>query len=266
MNTDRITVKRSILAYQEERLTHVEEVVATEFPLTIILNEEEFATMVCTPAHIEEMVVGFLASEGIIHFYEKDIKSLEIDTDDGFAYVELTRPPALDHTLHSKRFLGSCCGKSRQSFYFLNDVRTAKTAMTRMRITPQTCLKLMQEMETYSHIFKETGGVHNAALCDQNGVLIARTDIGRHNALDKLYGHCLIKRMPVRDKILTFSGRISSEILLKAAKIGVGIVLSKSAPTELALQLADELHITTVGFIRRGKMNIYTHPQRIAEA
>lgn len=88
-------------------------------------------------------------------------------------------------------------------------------------------------------------------------------DIGRHNALDKLYGYCLMHSLAVEDKIMVFSGGISSEVLLKVAKIGCSIVLSKSAPTELALRLAHELGITTVGFIRNQSFNIYTWPERI---
>lgn len=124
----------------------------------------------------------------------------------------------------------------------------------------------MDELEKSASVFQETGGVHNAALCTQTGIVLARMDIGRHNALDKIYGHCLKNNISVRDKVIAFSGRISSEILLKVAKIGCEIILSKSAPTELALELAEELGITTVGFIRGGSFNLYTHPERITNS
>ncbi|EGL82737.1 Protein fdhD [Caldalkalibacillus thermarum TA2.A1] len=262
MTTPKLTTAWLLTKYKDKQFVSYEDQIVTEYPLTIYLNGEEFATLVCSPTHLEEMTVGFLASEGVIRRYD-EIKSLNIDDDQGLAYVELHHPSSSAQTLHSKRFIGSCCGKSRQSFYFYNDVRTAKTVVTKLEITAETCLALMAEMQNQSKTFKTTGGVHNAALCSTEGILITRTDIGRHNTLDKLYGHCLMHRIPVRDKIITFSGRISSEVLLKVSKMGIGILLSKSAPTELALRMADELNITTVGFIRGNQMNIYTHPERI---
>ncbi|WLD92518.1 formate dehydrogenase accessory sulfurtransferase FdhD [Alkalihalobacillus sp. AL-G] len=260
--SNNMTTKRKILTYRSGVLTEKEDIIVTEFPLTIMLNGIEFATMVCTPTHLKEMVIGFLGSEGVIRNYQKDIDSISIDESKGFAYVETTAKITPSIESQTKRFIGSCCGKSRQSFYFQNDVKTAKTATTKQTITYEQCIQLMKAMQSSSDVFEATGGVHNAALCTDEQMVVTRTDIGRHNALDKLYGHCLIEKISVRDKILVFSGRISSEILLKASKIGVGILLSKSAPTELALQAAEELNITTAGFIRGDKMNVYTHPER----
>ena len=121
----------------------------------------------------------------------------------------------------------------------------------------------MEKMDKKADLFQQTGGVHIAALCDPQNFMLTRMDIGRHNALDKIYGYCLKNDITVKDKVIVFSGRISSEILLKVAKIGCEVVLSKSAPTELAINLADELGITAVGFIRGQSFNVYTHPERI---
>ncbi|WP_373420464.1 formate dehydrogenase accessory sulfurtransferase FdhD [Halobacillus sp. Marseille-P3879] len=251
-----------IVRFKNGNFQQVEDEIVTEFPMTIYINQVEFATMVCTPSHFDEMVVGFLASEGVIRF-RREIKSLNIDEDKGFAYVELTDEKAVNNQRDfSKRFIGSCCGKSRQ-FYFQNDVQTAKTSTSTTTISSDQCIQLMQQMQEDSHLFKGTGGVHNAAICTSREMVVDRTDIGRHNALDKLYGYCLLNQISVRDKVLVFSGRISSEVLTKAAKIGVGIVLSKSAPTDLAVQLAEDLNITAIGFIRGGSFNIYSHPERV---
>jgi FdhD protein len=256
-----ITTSQNIVRYNGQSFFEEEDEIAVETALTIILDGDEFATMVCTPSELQELVVGFLASEGVIRFYQ-DIKSLHIDEEKGFAYVELVNKQNIQKDLHSKRFIGSCCGKGRQ-FYFHNDMKTAKTVMTKLTVTPEQCRDLMKKMQESSSHFQQTGGVHNAALCTSDGIVISRTDIGRHNALDKLFGYCIMNRIPLKDKIIAFSGRISSEVLLKAAKIGVGIILSKSAPTNLALNLAEELGITAVGFIRGNGFNVYTHQQRI---
>lgn len=256
-----IITSQNIVRYNGHDFVEEEDDIAVESALTIIVDGTEFATMVCTPSEMQELVVGFLASEGVIRAYH-DIKSLQIDEDRGFAYVDLINKHSIQKEFHSKRFIGSCCGKGRQ-FYFHNDVKTAKTVTTKLTITPEQCRRLMKKMQESSSHFQQTGGVHNAALCTKDGIVVSRTDIGRHNALDKLFGYCIIHRIPLKDKIIVFSGRISSEVLLKASKIGVGIILSKSAPTNLALSIAEELGITTVGFIRGNGFNVYTHQERI---
>ena len=135
--------------------------------------------------------------------------------------------------------------------------------MSKIELQPQQILRMMTQLQSASVIFKQTGGLHNAAISDGGTFFEHRQDIGRHNALDKLYGYCIQRHISVRNKVLIFSGRISSEILIKAAKIGVGVILSKSAPTTLAVQLAKDLNITAIGFIRDGNFNIYSHPERI---
>ncbi|WP_240344000.1 formate dehydrogenase accessory sulfurtransferase FdhD [Paenibacillus sp. SYP-B3998] len=240
-----------------------EDTVATEAPLTIKIAGDEFATLVCTPTDVVDLVTGFLASEGIIRFVDQ-IESLSYEEDRGYAHVKLRHLHQLNQAMVSKRFIGSCCGKSRQ-FYFHNDAQTAKTVRTPLQVSAEQCFHLMRGMQEQSEDFRATGGLHNAALCTASELLLTRADIGRHNALDKIYGHVLRHRIPVRDKLIAFSGRISSEVALKAAKIGVGILLSKSAPTDLALRLASDLGITIVGFIRRDQLTVYTHPERIKE-
>lgn len=260
---EQVTDQQKIIRFAGDSLREMEDEIALEYPLTIVVDGEEFATMVCSPSQIDELVIGFLASEGLIRL-PSEVLSLYVDESRGFAYVQLKHKKSITKDFYSKRFIGSCCGKSRQ-FYLHNDVKTAKTILTQTKITVEQCFSLMKAMQETSHDFQQTGGVHNAALCTPDEVLQTRSDIGRHNALDKIFGYCLQNRIAPGDKIIVFSGRISSEVLLKVAKIGVGIVLSKSAPTTLALDLARDLGITTVGFIRHDTLNIYTHSERIEE-
>jgi FdhD protein len=254
---------RTVIHYDRGTWSERNDSVVTEFALTIKLNEQEFATMVCTPEYMEDLVVGFLASEHVISD-ASDVKNLWIDEPRGFAFVTVNQTNDLRDRFRSKRYITSCCGMSRQGFYFVNDAFTAKRMHDNsVSFTPEQCISFMQQMQSEAQTFQRTGGVHNAALCDGDGVVISRIDVGRHNALDKIYGHCLKHGISLDDKAIVFSGRISSEIVIKTAKIGCAVLLSKSAPTELALQLADQLGITTVGFIRNQTFNIYTRPERV---
>ncbi|GGK04625.1 sulfurtransferase FdhD [Lentibacillus kapialis] len=253
-----------VIRFDGEAPLSLEDEIAIEFPMTVLLNGEEFATMVCSPTALEELAIGFLASEGIIRSY-KEIVSLLVDESKGFAYIDIAKKSEAIPQDQSKRFIGSCCGKSRQ-FYFQSDVRTAKTVYSRLSVTVEQCYRLMNQLQLESEQFIRTGGVHNAALAEPDEMLAIRMDIGRHNTLDKIYGHIIKQHVPVKNKLIVFSGRISSEILLKISKIGTGIVISKSAPTDLALQLANDLGITVIGFARANKMNVYTHPHRVKEA
>jgi FdhD protein len=258
-----VVEKRKIIRYSDGSLNETEDLVVTEFPVTVKINGQEFVTMVCTPEYIEDMVIGYLASEGIMRKYE-DIKEIWVREKEGYVYVKIDNLNPYYQNFQNKRYITSCCGMSRQGFVFVNDALTAKKMKEiRVKISPDDCIRLMNKLQSSATIFQNTGGVHNAALCDVNGFMLSRMDIGRHNALDKIYGYCLKNNISIGNKVIVFSGRISSEILLKVAKIGCEVVLSKSAPTELALELAEELGITTVGFIRNNSFNIYTCPERI---
>ena len=204
---NKIKTTRSIIKYKDSSFSEQEDLMAVEYPLTIMLDGEEFATMVCTPFEMDELVVGFLASEGIIRF-SHEIKAMHIDEARGFAYVQLANTFRAPKDLHSKRVISSCCGKSRQ-FYFQSDMKTAKTSMTKLTMTPAQCQQLMLQLQQSSSDFLETGGLHNAALCTKDKIIISKTDIGRHNALDKLYGYALMHQLVLKDRVITFSGRMS---------------------------------------------------------
>ncbi|WP_042347933.1 formate dehydrogenase accessory sulfurtransferase FdhD [Bacillus massiliigorillae] len=259
---DRV-ITRGILRVEGQQMKKLDDLVVSEYAVTVKINQQEFVTMVCTPEYVEDMVIGYLASERVIRSFE-DIDDIWHQEKEGFVHIKTKHVNPYYQQTQNKRYITSCCGMSRQSFVFANDALIAKTMENiHVQITTEDCFRLMNAMQDSAEVFKQTGGVHNAALCDINGMILNRMDIGRHNALDKIYGYCLRNNINIQDKIIVFSGRISSEILLKVSKIGCSIVLSKSAPTELALQLADQLGITTVGFIRQHTLNIYTHPERI---
>ncbi|WP_067625483.1 formate dehydrogenase accessory sulfurtransferase FdhD [Alicyclobacillus acidiphilus] len=253
---------KPVVCYRDGQWDTRDDVIATEYALTIFVNDNELATIVCTPTHMEELVYGFLASEGIIRSADA-VESLEISRFMGTARVRTHKAIQFNQAFYNKRYIASCCGKGRQSFYFHNDAVTAKHVDDDVQMDPEQIFQVMDAMDQEAELFQETGGVHMAALCRAGEVLLARTDIGRHNALDKIYGHCLQHGIPLAGTAIAFSGRISSEVLLKVAKIGVGIVVARSAPTALAIDMADELGITAIGFVRGRSFNVYSHAWRV---
>jgi FdhD protein len=112
-------------------------------------------------------------------------------------------------------------------------------------------------------LYRESGGVHTAALCDGENLLLVTEDIGRHNTLDKLAGRCLMEGISPQNKVILTTGRISSEMLQKAARMGVGILISRTSPSSLSIQLAQQLGVTLIGYARRNRFNIYANPHRI---
>ena len=255
------TEGRSIIRIDRDGRRGQEDLVIVEHPLTITLNDRQFVTMLCSPVDLEALSLGFLLSEGIIQSLE-DVDSLTLSDDSSEAKVYLKADTTLSEELFAKRAITSGCGRG-SIFYSVLDALDFKEVSSRVRVSPRSVIQLANQMQSMSALFKSTGGVHAAALCNENEVLVFKEDIGRHNAVDKVFGECLIKALDPDGKILLTSGRISSEMLIKAVRRGVAIVASRAAPTSLAVQFAEKAGITLVVFVRGSRMNIYSNDQRI---
>ncbi len=239
----------------------IEDQVIREVPVTLFLNDEELVTLVCSPDHLEELAVGFLCSEGILQ-KRTDLMGVFIRPEEGLIWVETSRPvPGRKNFL--KRYITTCCGRGRTSFYFINDARGISPVTSSLIIRADSILNFARELEEEAAMFQSTGGTHGAALYSQNERLLFYEDIGRHNAVDKIFGRAFLDDMDLRDKLLVFSGRVSSEILVKVARMGIPILIARGAPTDLALEMAKAVGITVVGFARDDRMNIYTHGERV---
>ena len=232
-----------------------------ESPLTVILNNRELATLLCSPSDLEYLAVGFLVSEGLLDSKEQ-IKKTIVDDVRGVVRVEGDGVDMPSGDALFRRFITSGCGRGA-SFYSANDVQGQLKVESRTEISAPEVLALVREFQRRSQVYRATGGVHSAALCDVKDILVFSEDIGRHNAIDKIFGECVLSGIATDDRIVVTSGRISSEILLKVARRNVPIVVSKSAPTSLGLRLAADLGVTLVGFVRGRRMNVYTHDWRI---
>ena len=242
--------------------TRTEAPVAEEVPLTIYLNGQELITILCSPGGETELITGFLVSEGIIAG-PQEISSITFDSDRNMAWVEANPASPLADKMYLKRCLTACCGKGRVGFYFAGDSRIQQYNDSQFFLTTEEIQLYQEELDRKSIAFQATGGVHSGALGIGGVFVCFREDIGRHNVFDRIFGYCLANAISTEDKTLIFSGRVSSEIVLKIAKMRISILIARSAPTSLALDLAEELGITVVGFARGDRMNLYTHPQRV---
>jgi FdhD protein len=234
---------------------------AREFPLTIMLNGEQLVTVLCSPGDLEALAVGFLYSEGMIRMKE-EITSLALDGELGIIRIRTAEDKTQGGKLFMKRVLTTGCGRG-MAFYSYADLDRKKKVLSDLRVTPAEVLALSRRFQGGSELYRVTHGVHSAALCDTQEILVFAEDIGRHNAVDKVLGRCLREEIPVADRMLMTSGRISSEILFKAAGSNIPVLISKSAPTDMGVELARELGITLIGFVRGGGMNIYAGEERV---
>jgi len=212
-----------------------EDDVIVEYKLKLCVNENNYDTILCSPKHLDNLVIGRLASDGIINTSE-DISSINIDENQGIASIMLNsvKKPGIKKKIESD-----------------------------LSVKPDNILGLMRSLDDMSTTFKKTGGVHGCALCDNEKIIAFDFDLGRHNAIDKIVGYAILNKIDLAKKIIVASCRISSEIMLKIAQIGIPFISSRSAPTQLAIKIARESGITLIGFAREQRMNIYSIPERV---
>jgi FdhD protein len=238
--------------YLRIRATHVEEVtgeVVREQPLTLHVNGERFLTLLCSPMQLEALVIGYLWMEKVIADVT-DVARLDVSAVDGRADVTLTRPV----TLPTERILTSGCGGG---ITFRIDHRLFPRLQSSLRVHPARLSARMRDLFGAAVHYRTSRGIHGAALTDGDALLVVAEDVGRHNAVDKVKGEALLRGIPTTDRILLSTGRISSEMLLKAARMGVPIVASRTSPTEMAVALAEQLNVTVCGYVRADGLNVY---------
>lgn len=250
-----------IIKYENGTALSVDDMVVKEYALTILLDGEEFITLLCTPSSLDCLTVGFLLSESIIKS-KADIRRIHIDEEKGIAEVDTYESSLIAKKLHGKRTMTTGCGKGT-TFYNAVDSLNCRKVSGALELNAGTILELMKAFNKRSELFLNTGGVHSVALGNDAGIILFHEDVGRHNAMDKIIGEASLRGIELSDKIALTSGRISSEMLIKSAKRQIPVIVSRSAPTDLAVELAGSLGITVIGFARGQRMNIYCNPERI---
>lgn len=241
-----------------------EQPVIRERPVALYFNDKEFVTLLCAGSHLDELAVGFFYAEGLLHI-PSDLTSIRMDKEAGKVMISAKPYPALYEKLKEKRTITSGCGKGTV-FYNALDALLSKPVHSALTIRPLEITRLIHDLNTLSDEYRQTHGVHNCALASPGELLVFRDDIGRHNAVDMIVGHAFLKGLSLADKLLVTTGRLTSEIIIKAAKIGIPLILSRNTATALAIEIARSLNITLVGYVRAGRFTVYTGHERISDS
>lgn len=250
--------RRLIKAYREGFMQDIFDPVVIEIQMTIVVNGAELVALACSPANLEELAVGYLVSEGVLS-PGQPVDSLKLSSNHT---VLIESNIILESSAAKTRVVNTCMGKGQTSPTVVSSA-TPAGGRSDCAFNAKDLLAVIDELNNTSETFRLTGGVHSAGLGQGSSLLVRYEDIGRHNAVDKVFGYAFLNKLDMDDKYLVLSGRIAGEILMKAARNGVSLILSRSAPTLRTVELAEELGLTIVGFARGERFNVYSHWDRI---
>lgn len=229
--------------------------IVTETPVSLTVNGEVWLTFMCTPNQLEALAAGFLFNEGVIQTNDQiaDIRlCAQGDNVDVWLHQDVQKPEQWRRT-------SGCTGG-----FTAADVTGMLPVHTNgLVIDPGRVGKLIEKLFDSQDLYRKVGGVHTSALSDGQEIWAVAEDIGRHNSLDKLAGLCLLEGIDLPCKILLTTGRISSEMLQKSARLGISILISRTSPSSLSIDLAQKWGITLIGYARRDRFNVYSWAERI---
>ena len=230
--------------------------VIEEGMITIYVNGRELASLMCTPRDPVQLALGFLANEGIISSYT-DVAVDYVCSAGDCVDIWLNKP-VWDQP--RRRVITSGCGGG---LTFADLAAVQDPVLAELAVEPRRVGELMIKMQTRDGLYARARGVHTSALSDGHSLIAVAEDVGRHNTIDRLRGECLRQSIDTEGLALLATGRVSSEMIGKAARMGCPIVASRTSPTSIAVNLAREWNITLCGYVRRNRMNVYAHPERL---
>jgi FdhD protein len=240
----------------------VTDFVAEESPLYLFLNRTLYATIFCSPTDLKELAIGHVLSEGIVKSVA-EVEEARLERG-GVCRLRLKKAVALEKRLRlarrSSRVIFSACGSHEP---FQPSLRLPKIT-SQFAVKAETLLRCVGDLNLSAETFRKTGGTHVAAVYKSDGTLLALAeDVGRHNAVDKVIGMSALKNVGFGQCFLALSGRLSGDIVLKAARLGIPLVGSLAAAIDSGIKIAFDAHLTLVGFVRGRRMNVYSFPDRI---
>ncbi|MCX7821838.1 MAG: formate dehydrogenase accessory sulfurtransferase FdhD [Syntrophobacterales bacterium] len=245
--------------------------VVEETPVTLFFNGEQMITLLCTGRHVDELAVGFFIAEGWIR-ERCALKEVIFNEKQGTVHITYEGTVGSREKFWLKRAITSGCAKGSLLCEVIDSLLEHPLG-EQPKIEVFRIWDVMKKLNYLSDTFKKTHGVHNCALSEVNGeivklkdsTLLYRYDIGRHNALDMLIGRAFLEDLPLSDKIIVTTGRLTSEIVIKAAQAGIPILVSRHAATRLAVELAITLNLTLIGYVRANHITVYHDGGRLIE-
>ncbi|SFM66278.1 formate dehydrogenase accessory sulfurtransferase FdhD [Thermodesulforhabdus norvegica] len=235
--------------------------IVEETPVTLYFNGDQMITLMCAGKHLDELAVGFFIGEGWIRDRKK-LQGVSVDSERGVVDVKYEGDVGSRDKFWLKRAITSGCAKG-SVFCDVLDELLSKPVNSEVSVRPDQIWQLMESLNRFSSTYKRTHGVHNCILATTDDVIYYRYDIGRHNALDMIIGRAFMDDMSLSDKLFITTGRLTSEVIIKAAQVGIPIVASRHAATKLAVDLAETLNLTLIGYVRGSSMTVYAGKDRL---
>ncbi len=243
--------------YEFRKWEHHDAETIVETPVSLTVNGKVWLSFMCTPINLEAMAVGFLYNEGVIQSMDEVEDARVCEHGDN---VDVWLNHAAEQPTSWRRTSGCTGGVTAVDLLAKPEVSFSANSL---RVSPEAIGQLVEQLFEAQALYRATGGVHTSALSDGEKILLSAEDIGRHNTLDKIAGLCLMNGIAPKTRILITTGRISSEMLQKAARLQAPILISRTSPSSLSIEMAERYGITLIGYARKHRFNVYSNGQRV---
>lgn len=253
----KLTVEVAAQRFYRDKLESAVISLARESPYTLFVNDREVLSIATLPTHLKELFIGFLVSEGVL-VRPEEILECGVDHSARIVRVDVDVPEDRLAGLQKKGMLTSGCAGG---VIFSVEAAAAppQRVRKRLKVSVSTIIQRMKELDLYPGLYSVTRGVHASSVADAERTLAILEDLGRHNAVDKIVGHCFLNQIETSDKFLLSTGRITSEVLIKAARSNFPVIISRSSASSVAIATARQQQIDVATYVRAGRFNYFSH-------
>jgi len=257
-----VTAAVRVSRFRDGERSEADDAVVREQSVALFVGGQRLLRLQCLPASIEDLALGLLATSDLLHPREP-LPAIRYEPEAGAVHVDLDVSEQAVAALRDSMTLGSGCGSAFAPNGEFDPFSCSRRIDTAFRVRPDAIAQGMTALMQRSALFRDTGGVHSAAIAAGAEIVAFADDIGRHNAFDKVVGACRRQGIDLLDKVVLVTGRLSRELVAKAVPVSLPVLASRGAPTDAGIALADQANLTLIGFARAGRMNVYTAEWRL---